>query len=60
MITNIIKNVSWIHSKSTTSTKVVNKGHEKFYLSSKLDILHNKFYDNIDDNNIRLMVLNFS
>ena len=30
------QNMSWIDSNSTTSTKVVNKEHEKFHLNSKL------------------------
>ena len=39
---NIIKHMRWIDSNSTTSNGVVNKEHEHFHLSSKLEYFAQK------------------
>ena len=46
MMINIINSMSWFDSNSTTSTDIVNKEHENFDLSSKMEFLCNNFNDN--------------
>ena len=54
---NFIKNMSWVDSNSTTSTKVMNKEHEKFHLNSKLECFAQNIFILCIDDNIRFTVL---